>query len=289
VDRTRAAVLVTGLIAAVLGPVGQAAAATGTADVEDYRFTPTQVRINPGDRVRWTNRGDQVHTVSSDDPGAEDFDSGRLGPGDEYTHTFSKPGRFAYHCEVHSSMSGVIQVDEPPTTTTSSSTTTTSPPTTTTTQPPTTTTTRPAPAPPTTTTTAPAPAPTTVTTSRGPTGAASPAPATTAPTTATTNPAVTTTTTAPATTTTTVAAETTTTTAAAGEPATPLGPEVPPRAPSAEEDGEEDLAGDNVASPRSRGSDGGPDAGGLLLMLAVLGAGAFGAWTLWKLRPGNTS
>ena len=284
-DRRRAAALVIGLLAALLGPAGEATAATGTADVEDYRFAPTEVRIEPGDRVRWTNRGEKVHTVSSDDPGAEDFDSGRLGTGDEYTHTFSKPGRFAYHCEIHDSMSGVIEVGGSPTTT-SSSTTTTRPPTTTTTQPPTTTTTR-VPAPTTTTTTAPAPPPTTATTSRGPTGAASPAPATTAPTTATTGPAVTTTTTAPATTTTTAPPETTTTTAAGGPP-TPLGPEVPPR-PPAEEDGEGDLAGDNVASPRSRGSDGGPDAGVLLLMLAVLGAGAFGGWTLWKFRPGNTS
>ncbi len=137
-DRTRAVVLLFGLVAAVTGSVDGARAATGTADVEDYRFSPSEVRIEPGDRVRWTNRGDQVHTVTSDDPGAEDFDSGRLGRGDEYTHTFSKPGRFTYHCEVHSSMSGVVQVGSPPTTTTrpppttTSSTTTTTRPTTTT-------------------------------------------------------------------------------------------------------------------------------------------------------------
>ncbi|HEY3239722.1 MAG TPA: plastocyanin/azurin family copper-binding protein, partial [Acidimicrobiia bacterium] len=149
-DRTRAALLGIGLLVAVVGPVGAAAAATGNVDVDDYAFSPAQVRIEPGDQVRWTNVGGQTHTVTSDHPAAEDFDSGRLSKGEEYTHTFDTAGTFPYHCEVHSSMTGVVQVGAPPTTTTSSTTTTTSSTTTTTEPPPTTTTTRP---PPTTTTT----------------------------------------------------------------------------------------------------------------------------------------
>ncbi|MGH8990203.1 MAG: cupredoxin domain-containing protein [Acidimicrobiia bacterium] len=281
-DRTRAVVLAIGLLTAGLGSVGVAAAATTTAGVEDYRFDPGEVHIAEGDRVRWVNRGEQVHTITSDDADAEPFDSGRLGKGDEYTHTFDAPGRFTYHCEVHNSMKGVVQVGEPPTTTTSSTATTTSSTTTTTGPAPTTTTTAPAP----TTTTAP-PAPSTTTpTTRAPSAAASPAPTpATAPTT-TTSAAPTTTTTAP--TTTTTAPETTTTTVAA-EPGTPLGPEVPPPPEPEEADGEGDLAGDQVAAPRPEGSDGGGDPIVLLLIAAVLGAGAFGGWTLWKLRPGHSA
>jgi plastocyanin len=284
VHTRRAALLAIGLVLAVLGPVGAANAATGTVDVEDYGFRPGTVRIEPGDRVRWSNQGMQVHTVTSDNPGGENFDSGRLGEGEEYTHTFPDAGTFAYHCEIHNSMNGVVQVGEPPTTTTSSSTTSTSTTTTTRPAPATTTTTQPAP----TTTTAPRPA-TTVTT-RAPAGAESPAPTTT-----TTGPAATTTTAPPPTTTatapgstTTTAGETTTTTAAA-EAGTPLGPEVPdPPAPQ-EEDGEGDLAGQTATSPRPDGSGGGANFTALLLVVALLGAGAFGGWTLWKLRPDQTT
>ncbi len=82
--------------------------------------------------------------------------------------------------------------------------------------------------------------------------------------------------------------ETTTTTApAATEPATPLGPPVPEPPPPQEEDGEGDLAGQSASVPRSSRPDGGVNASVVLLIAALIGAGAFGAWTLWKLRPGN--
>lgn len=286
-DKTRAVLVTIGLLAAVLGPVGPAAAATGNVDVDDYGYAPAQVRIDQGDRVRWTNQGSQVHTVTSDDAAEGDFDSGRLGSGDEYTHTFNDPGTYSYHCEIHSSMNAVVQVGEPPTTTSSStttSTTTTTSSTTTTTQPapPTTTTTGP---PPTATTVPPSPT-TTATTGRPPAAAGSPSPTTTSAPTTTTGPPATTTTT-PVESTTTTTAETTTTTVPATGPATPLGPEVPERRPPQEEDGEGDLAGQGASRPLSRRSDGGANAGLFLLIAALIGAGAFGGWTLWKLRPGN--
>ena len=289
-DRTRAVVLVMGLLVAVVGQVGSAAAANGEVDVDDYGYAPGQVSIEPGDRVRWTNQGNQVHTVTADEPAAEDFDSGRLGSGDEFTHTFDQPGTYAYHCEVHNSMNGVIQVGSSPTSTTSSTTTssTTTSSTTTTTQPApsTTTTTRP---PATVTTNPPAPSTTTTATTGRPSAGAAPSPTTTsAPTTTTRPPA--TTTTAPVESTTTTAAETTTTTTTVAAPsaATPLGPELPDRPPPQEEDGEEDLAGQGASAPVSRRSDGGANVGIFLLIAALLGAGAFGGWTLWKLRPSDS-
>jgi plastocyanin len=293
VDRTRAVLLAVGLLAiglpaGVLGPVGPAAAATGNVDVDDYGYAPGQVRVEEGDRVTWTNEGSQVHTVTSDNPAAEDFDSGRLGSGDEYSHTFSEPGTYSYHCEIHGSMKAEVQVGSPPPTasssTTTSSTTTTSPTTTTTGAPETTTTTRPPP----TATTVPASPTTTATTGRPPAAAGSPAPTPSSAPTTTTQPPATSTTTTPESTTTTAAGETPTTSAPAATASdTPLGPEVPERRPPQEEDGEGDLAGEGASSPLSRRSDGGANAGIILLVFALVGAGAFGGWTLWKLRPGH--
>jgi len=38
------------------------------------------------------------------------FDSGRLGKGQRYTHTFKRAGKKPYHCEIHPHMKGRITV-----------------------------------------------------------------------------------------------------------------------------------------------------------------------------------
>jgi hypothetical protein len=86
--------------------------------VIDYDYSPRSITVQPGTTVVWTNRGQADHSVSSD-TGA--FDSsgaacsgnaqvGCLNPGESFTHEFSAPGRFAYHCRVHASMHGVVIV-----------------------------------------------------------------------------------------------------------------------------------------------------------------------------------
>jgi hypothetical protein len=68
-----------------------------------------------------------------------------------------------------------------------------------------------------------------------------------------------------------------------------LGPEVPPPPAPQEPDGEGDLAGQTASSPGSGESGGGGTFTALILVAALLGAGAFGGWTLWKLRPEQSS
>jgi plastocyanin len=48
------------------------------------------------------------HTVTADD---DSFDSGTLSNGDTFEQTFDEAGEFAYHCEIHSSMTGTITVE----------------------------------------------------------------------------------------------------------------------------------------------------------------------------------
>ena len=38
------------------------------------------------------------------------FDSGNLAPGATFSQSFSTPGTFTYHCNIHSSMTGTVTV-----------------------------------------------------------------------------------------------------------------------------------------------------------------------------------
>ena len=65
------------------------------------------VVIGVNNTVTWTNRDFSVHTVTSDSGG---FDSGLLNSGDSWTHTFTTPGTYAYHCTIHPFMTGTVVV-----------------------------------------------------------------------------------------------------------------------------------------------------------------------------------
>jgi plastocyanin len=49
-------------------------------------------------RVRWTNRGNHRHTVTSN---TGVWDSGELNRGDAYSLTFLRPGTYYYYCRLH--------------------------------------------------------------------------------------------------------------------------------------------------------------------------------------------
>ena len=55
----------------------------------------------------WTNKDSVQHTGIADDGS---FDSGKLVGGSTFSQTFSKPGTYAYHCTIHSSMKATITV-----------------------------------------------------------------------------------------------------------------------------------------------------------------------------------
>ena len=70
-------------------------------------YVPDQLTVSVGDTVTWTNTDPMRHTVTADD-GA--FDSGRLGGGETFSHTFTSAGPVPYHCEIHSGMTGTVTV-----------------------------------------------------------------------------------------------------------------------------------------------------------------------------------
>ena len=94
-----------------IGPV----AATGsspraksvTVDLRSLRYSKGKVEIEAGTTIVWRNRDPLNHTVTSD---SGSFDSGELKPGASWSHTFTEPGTFSYHCTPHPLMRATVVV-----------------------------------------------------------------------------------------------------------------------------------------------------------------------------------
>jgi plastocyanin len=89
--------------------------ATGNAEAPCV-FDPAEVTVRVGDTVRWVNTDATFHTVTSSDrlelrrPNGR-FDAVLDARGEEFTVTFSEPGRFPYYCQPHAEfMAGVVTV-----------------------------------------------------------------------------------------------------------------------------------------------------------------------------------
>ena len=92
-------------LAAVLGGASPAGAARTRVKIVDYAFQPRRVAIPQGTVVKWVNRGQEAHTVTSV---SGKFDSGEIAPGDTYKRRFKQTGVFKYFCEIHPDMRGKI-------------------------------------------------------------------------------------------------------------------------------------------------------------------------------------
>jgi plastocyanin len=95
------------LLAGPVGAITSAGVKIGETD-ERYHFSPTTTYVNVGGTVKWTNGTDAPHTVTSD-TGSE-LDSPSLNEDKTFSHTFAATGTFAYHCTVHTYMTGQVVV-----------------------------------------------------------------------------------------------------------------------------------------------------------------------------------
>ena len=80
---------------------------TSVVHINGFAFKPATLHITAGNAVRFVNDDQEAHTVTGS---GNAFDSGGLDTKDAWTHTFAKPGRYAYFCELHPYMRGVIIV-----------------------------------------------------------------------------------------------------------------------------------------------------------------------------------
>jgi plastocyanin len=80
---------------------------TALVGIVNFAFTPSSLSVRVGARVTFTNHDAATHTVTADH-GL--FNSGDLPAGQSFSFTFMGRGSFAYHCQIHQSMTGTINV-----------------------------------------------------------------------------------------------------------------------------------------------------------------------------------
>ncbi len=120
----RANDLALGLTLHVSGPGSHRrahAAADPSDTISDFKFTPATITIHVGDTITWTNAGPTEHTATASNGS---FDTGILKKGASASHTFTRPGTYAYICTIHPFMHGTVVVEASTATTTTPATTT---------------------------------------------------------------------------------------------------------------------------------------------------------------------
>ena len=104
----RAIIALTALLAG-LALLGSAQAEEYEIRIDNFAFDPNNITIALGDTVTWTNYDSSKHTVTEDNG---EFDSEDLDTEDSFSWTFDVAGNYSYHCGRHSSMTGVVNVED---------------------------------------------------------------------------------------------------------------------------------------------------------------------------------
>ena len=88
-------------------PGSAGASAKFDITVYNFQFNPVAPNITTGTTVIWTNNDTVPHSIVAYDGS---FNSGALQPGESFSYTFTNAGLVAYHCGIHASMKGTINV-----------------------------------------------------------------------------------------------------------------------------------------------------------------------------------
>ena len=75
--------------------------------IDNFVFTPPELKVKTGTRVTWKNEDDIPHLVMAKG-GA--FRSKPLDTGDEFSYVFAKTGKVDYFCTLHPHMVGSVIV-----------------------------------------------------------------------------------------------------------------------------------------------------------------------------------
>jgi plastocyanin len=85
-----------------------AATATNAVSIDNFAFSPSAITVKVGTKVTWTNRDGVQHSVIGDN--LSELNSPAMDKGATYSFTFTKAGSYTYHCGIHPSMTGTVEV-----------------------------------------------------------------------------------------------------------------------------------------------------------------------------------
>jgi plastocyanin len=77
--------------------------------IVEFTYEPDPVVVQVGGKVTWQNEDSAPHTATADDGS---FDTGTIEEGKLGSTTFKEAGTFTYHCEIHPTMHGTVEVVE---------------------------------------------------------------------------------------------------------------------------------------------------------------------------------
>ncbi|MCB0597638.1 MAG: PKD domain-containing protein, partial [Phaeodactylibacter sp.] len=79
-----------------------------TVYVEDFQFSPAELQVRVGERIRFVWTGQIPHTTTSDAiSGSDSWDSGLLGQGSSFELVITGPGGHPYYCIPHGGPGGI--------------------------------------------------------------------------------------------------------------------------------------------------------------------------------------
>ena len=84
-----------------------AAAPAATVHIRNFAFVPARLSVPAGAVVTFVNDDQEPHTATAVD---RSFDSDAIDTNGSWSHTFAKPGTYAYFCEMHPYMHGTVTV-----------------------------------------------------------------------------------------------------------------------------------------------------------------------------------
>ena len=96
------------MAAALLLPLGvRAHAEEVKVTIDNFTFSPAELKLKVGDTVTWSNHDDIPHTVVS----AGKFRSKAMDTDNTFSFTFTSAGDYRYFCSLHPHMTGMIKVE----------------------------------------------------------------------------------------------------------------------------------------------------------------------------------
>jgi plastocyanin len=94
----------------VMGYASIAQAGDISVDQHNKQFAPEDIVLKAGDRLIFTNHDPVNHNIQVVTADGDAEDKGLQRPGEIVTHTFTKPGSYQVHCNIHPDMILMVTV-----------------------------------------------------------------------------------------------------------------------------------------------------------------------------------